>query len=456
MERIPFFYSDLNVSKERRWGRVKHHNELLRYKKSISFSNVSSALLDADNLLDLKTNETLYQATVGEHLVLARNGNLLIQKDNQHFSMMTRFLPSSQEMGLESFVPISQMKTTVVAMTRSEKLTTLFFSSQDGFHNYVVVYNNNGKYLYGPSLALTSKDNDLVFMPENGILLATRKGQIIDIKSYKKLLSHKKIKADHLRPIAQDKQKILFLYEDENWGVRYPVLLKNDAVILLGFNQTKNVKLKSFDLKEEVFFLEHMVSEEYPKAYVTTLKQQHPKYTNVGNSFVQVQKSKNIFYFSTLTGSAWEQGRIAQFKKFETGIIDILKSSDPSSILSHFGETGFFSRAKDIYSRGNFYAFDATESTNQVVYPSFLRSREDLCDNTYAHHSRYVEQFDYQHGDYSCFGAVYSNEQKGETIFSIKYRTDNEILNNLDNYQNQNIEILGPNSLIWWSKNYNE
>lgn len=458
IQRIPYFYSNLDVSKERRWGKVGTlTHRLLKYKKSISFSNVGSALIDSRELIDLKSGKLLYQASAEEHLCLAKSGDLLVQNGiHMRLAKVVQGTISQSMINLAPFVPVPGMKGEASSIATHDKFIELVFAGEDGRKTFAAIYGAKGELLYGPGLALVSNDKALTLLPNNSILFSADKGVIIEVTRYAKVLATKKMRLDHFTPVAMEEEKILFLYEDENYGVFYPVLFKKDAVMSLGVKQIKNVKLKYFNLSEEVFFLDYLVTEEYPKALVATVVDQNPKYVEVGNSFFQVREYEKVIYFSTLTGSAWEQGRVPNFKKLEAGVISTFDKPDLNTELSHFGRNGFFSRGKDVYTRGSFLAYDGTQPVAQVAYPSFLRSDEELCANAYASKISYVEQLNYQHGDYSCFGTVYKDESKDRPIYSLKFRTDKNIFNTLTNYQNKNLELLGPGLLIWWGKKYNQ
>lgn len=461
IDRIPFFYSNLDVSKQRRWGKLEKGNspQILKYEKSITFSDVSSALVDGEKLINLNTGKDIYVAPKTEHPYLAKNGEVLIKSDQGNFHVFQPTLGESSQIKtkLKSFSLIDDMSSKIIHFESTGNIKVVIFSSKDGFKTYALIYNSQGKVLYGPTLALNSEDRSLIFLPKNKKLISLKENIILDLSPYSKSLHTLNMKNQNLTPVAMDKQKVLFNYYDEDLGITYPALFKKNKIIPLGVRETHNVTLKSFNLSNEIFFLEDLVSEEYPQALVTTIINNHPKYEKVGNTFSQVRKDGEIYYFSTLTGSAWDQEVIPQFYKLNDGLISKYSGAGEATKfkMSHLGKEGYFTDGKDVYTRGAFRRFDGVPSSQQVVFPSFSRADEELCKNTYANDNEYIEQFSYQHGDYSCFGSIYSDESKEKVLFSLKFRTDMNIFNNLINYQNHRLEFLGPNLLIWWSKYYN-
>ena len=443
-QRIPLFYSDLNVKKDRRWGKVDEESRpvLLEYSKGITFSKTSYALVDNKKVINQRTGKIVLQAQTNEVLEMASNGSILIHNlDLGTFSISKVGYSSRSE--LKNFNLAEGMSLEIQSFTDSVKMSAVQFSSVDKRRSYIVVFNKAGEVIIPAQVAKRSVDGELI--------LATRTKEMINFQLGTIQKVSTQFKIENLTPIQADKERILFDYRDENYGVNYPVLIKGDREISLGIKETKNVNLKYASLEQDVFFLDYLVAEEFPEALVATLSTNGVQTKKVGNQFSQVNEVNGQVYFSTLTGSAWDHSRIPEFKLFNEGKVSELKSGVGLQI-SHFGTTGLFLRADDIYTPGAFVSYSETQINNSIAYASYLRSNEQFCGNTYNMRKAYVEQFSYQHGDYNCFGSLYKDESKEVPLLTLKFRAEDNLFVNLVNHEFQVVEFIGVNTVLWWSK----
>ncbi|CAM9867476.1 unnamed protein product, partial [Chrysoparadoxa australica] len=459
MERIPLFYSNLDVSLERRWGKLAPEEQVVSidYLNTVEFSKDSLALIDGRVLIDLVKNETILEADLASTLTLSDNGEvLLFSPESKKLKVGVR-----DEFNQFTFKELATLNfdgtfvAKVTSFSSSPNLKAIEFKTEDQRTSYIAIFDGSGNLLSPPSLS--TKKDDLILNSETGTLTSLMLDMEFDLlKDLRKIvIGGRAIDLTKLTPIAieKDKRTFLFNYRDENYGVSYPILLIEGESTILGFDQTKNVTIEAFSLEQGVFFVNHLINEEYPKAYILTKTASGLSETLVGNSFSQVIQVNETFYYSTLTGSAWDQSRVPSFRKLKNG-----QSTEVGSLngkkVSHFGKKGIFLNGADVYTAGDYRGFVDSESLNKA-YPSFTRSQADLCSNIQKKSEFYAEQFSYQHGDFNCFATIYEDEEKAKPVFTQKFRDSSNTFKDLSGIENQTLEVIGKRKLLWWGKKYN-
>ena len=254
---------------------------------------------------------------------------------------------------------------------------------------------------------------------------------------------------------AEEENQFFFVYYNDDLGIDYPILIKNGEVKALDLGTGKNVLVKDFDLKEGAFFLDHLVSEEYPKSLLLTFSRDDQVIHELGNSFSQILKTEDAYYFSVLKGSAWDSNRLGHFYKYSEGSLKRFTTPVDASkySLSHFTANGYFLNNDSVYDRGLYVAFGEDMSSLEIATPSYVRANNDLCRNTMVSKASYIEQFSYQHGDYNCYASVYESESKQESLYTLAFRTDKSYTDKIKNASSQRLQIISENTIIWWAKN---
>lgn len=457
VNRIPFLYSNLDVSLERRWGDLEEKTKavILAFEKSLAFSSSDLVLIDGKVLKDLESNQVLYKAKSNEQITLSKNGEVLVQnletKVLKYGVLGTRGELSFTD--LEPISTLSELKVDAFKTTGQWKIVEIL--NQDQRSSSTVIFDSKGKIIR--NLTPSRSSEDFIFLSATSEVFSLSSGQITDFSNVlnNAQVEGRKVDLKKLTPLAVEGGQSLFSYRDENYGVSYPLLIEGNELKTFGLGTDKNITVDGFDLGLGVFFLQHKVSDEFPKAYLALLEAGNLNLTLLGNSFSQVVQVGEEFYFSTLKGSEWDQNRIPEFKRLTTrNIFDITPGNGLT--VSHFGKEGVFFNGVDVYTLGDFIPFAMTSHEQLASRPSFLRQSGQLCSNVHSKAYGYLEQMSYQHGDYNCFGTSYRNEEKAKPVFSQKFRTNESIFKNLSGTDGQLIESVGPKTFVWWSKKYKE
>ncbi len=461
VERIPFFYSNLDASKERKWGVLPEYNRTItiNYSESVVFSQNERVLIDSKRLVDLSSGQSLINSKGTETLYLSLRGDILTHDTLSEKLKINHNLGHSVELEKVNFT--EEMSKVIKNFSSSSKYTVIGFNSRDSNSLYSVVFDNKGKLLFGPSLSVYSdyRNKESFFFPREQRIISLYEDRVIDLSE---VINHLKIddklvKLENLSFMdwIEEENQFFFVYYNDDLGINYPILIKNAQVRALDLGSGKNVLVKDFNLKEGAFFLDHLVSEEYPKSLLLTLSRDDQVVHELGNSFSQILKTGNTYYFSVLKGSAWDSNRLANFYKYSEGSLKRFTAPFDASkySLSHFTINGYFLNNDSVYDRGLYEPFNEDMSSSEIATPSYIRANNDLCRNTMMSNASYIEQFSYQHGDYNCYASVYESESKQESLYTLAFRTDKSYTDKIKNSFSQRLQIISDNTIIWWAKN---
>lgn len=455
IKRIPLFYSNLNVSKRRRWGDLEGKRQVahITFNKNIFFSDNNYALVDNKKIINLETDSISYEARDKETLYLSLKGNLLVHNEKTD-SFLFGIFDSKDSPTFEILKDFKIPRNlNVKTFFTTKESVFLEFENVERNKTWVVAFNKKGQ--IKRELSKSKRTGRLIYFPETLELYDLHNNNIIKIsdKINKVILNNKKIKLENLLPIAINGSLTLFNYYDENYGVMYPLILLQSHYISLNLDISKNIELKHFDLERGLFFLEHKISEEFPSAYLASIEQGKIQLEKLGNSFFQIRTIDGVYFTATFKGSAWDQNRNPILKKFDHGRF-VNPRIDSGFSFSHIGEKGLFFNNEDVFSLGQYFRY-SNNQMSRFNTPGFLRAKEKLCSNVSKKTNSYVEQFSFQYGDYNCYATVYEDERKTHPVFTQKFKGQENLFIDIDGSKNQVYEFTGENTILWWGKKYN-
>jgi hypothetical protein len=453
-DRIPYFYSNLDVSLERKWGKVKESGAvLLGFESSLSFSNNGFALIDSKILKKFNQKYNVYSANSNEKLFLSDFGDILsVDMDDKKYRVASLDdIRALNFIELEMSDSLLNKKLIIKNFSSNKDKLFLEYMLPNSVQPLLMIFSRNGELIQGP--AEVRSQNALLLLPAKKELISVKNNRVFDLKDVLSnyLSNGKYLVPKYLTPISlsSDDKRFLFNYYDVDFGVQYPVLIDCGEVISLGLDSTRNIILNNFDLELGYLFLTNYVSEEYPKSYLATIDNGDVSLELQGNTFYQVVKNENDIYFATLEGSVWDQGIKPQFKVLKDGTVSVLEKLADYDI-SHFGQNGIFYNGRDVYQAGAYTTYDSTYDNTNVIYPSFINPANRHCDNIISNQIGHVEQMSHQHGDYKCFATIYLDESKKSPLFTQKLRFNGLSPQNIEGREHSILEVIGKNSIIWW------
>ncbi|MBC98383.1 MAG: hypothetical protein CME63_11575 [Halobacteriovoraceae bacterium] len=450
IRRIPFFYSDLDASIDRRWAKFDLPGQLIRFDQKIRFSS-SKAVIDDKKVVDLLHDQkVLYTAQDDEVVILTHLGErseytldsdwLLFKKSTQ--VLLLNPLTLRQRIHINSLVKedeslVSFIKRDNRIIIEGGKLGTEF----------ILLVNLENKEIQRVEISSMAKEKPL-YLSQNGRLIDLRFHDFREIK----INISDDFPVANLQIIDYEANKILFDFRDDQFGTRYPVLYEKQAYRNLisskDISPKFNISLNHYSLSKNIYFITYLDSEEFPKAYIYHLDHSE-SLQNLGNQFNEIIEYDGIFYFSVEKGSLWSQNRKKSAWSLHSRILNPMKFEN-SLKISHLTKEGIFLQGENIYTLGLFLTFEQYLSgLPGKPTPGYLRRRDDYCPNI-GENIDYVDQFDFPHGDYTCFGKVYKDSLRTEPLFTIKNREPKFSPRSLYLPSGSKVELISQNLLIWW------
>lgn len=441
--RIPFFNSDPRAPLELKWGANREGVQIrqLPHFEFITIAKNELALFDDKNLVNLKTQQTLYKAKSNERLYLSANGNVLLKEGNLNLYLVV----NNQKIKL----PVTVAHSLEVEVISNGEKDYLRISEEDSCLYELI--DQDLKFITCGVKDYKTIENGLYILTENNV-------QVLREKNYAQIdlsqLSFYKLDTQFLRVVDGNDNQFLLTYESKDED-RYEIyVFQNQELKKIDFPLMSKIKLLKSFLKDEVIFFMNEFNAEYPQTYLYDLKNKElGKLQNDVGHFVY---SKDEIYYAVYEGSQWQSQRSRSLYKWD----------NLSRLNSKVGDYN------QIQAQGEFLYLSNSEK-GEILIPkeqkSFLHSKNlatDLnCKSVFGKGDNFIYLFDYLYGDYLCHGGIYSKSSVELSSVNYPLFTTYSWFNSesmkdqiwLSNKENQKIEagqiiFFGPENAFWFQE----